>query len=72
MMNPNMPPKIARMLRTYMVVFGVAIFIVGFISAFTDMFEALNMPELVGYCFMILGLVDILIGLILFKPNDRL
>jgi len=72
MLNPNMPPKVARTLRIYMVVAGSAIFIIGFIFAFTDLFEMLNMPELVGYIFMILGPIDILMGLILFKPNDRL
>ena len=72
MMNPNMPPKVARTLRIYMAISGSVIFIIGFIFAFTDLFESLNMPELVGYIFMILGPIDILIGLILFKPNDKL
>ena len=65
----NIPSEARKKLRMYMLCAGLSIFVIGVLFAFVLGIEDL---QLVGYAFMVLGPADVLMGLILFNPNDRL
>ena len=69
MLNKNMPPEVAKKLWLYMTFLGIAILVAGLILAFVAGIEEF---KLTGYIFIPLGLFDIILGHILFKPDNRI
>jgi len=65
----NIPSEARKKLRIYMVCAGSLFFILGFLFAFEIIVEDF---QIFGYALMVLGPIDILMGLILFNPNDPL
>jgi len=65
----NMSPEVARKCRMQMIIGGLVILILGLFFLFVDIFED---AKLAGYLLVGLGPIEMLIGYIIFMPNDRL
>ena len=65
----NMPPEVSKKLRLYFFIGGAIVLVVGCILAFVIGLEEL---QFAGYILMVWGPIEILIGLILFRPNNRI
>jgi hypothetical protein len=65
----NIPSETRKKLRIYMICAGLFLFVLGLLFALEVIVEDLQIS---GYILMVLGPIDMLMGIILFNPNDPL
>jgi len=69
MLFSHMSPEVARKCMIQMILGGLVILILGFLFLFLDVFEN---ARLAGYLLIVLGPVEMVIGYILFRPDNKL